>query len=645
MNQPSSPSYFWIKTGTMQTKKTLLSLLFISILPVTAMAQPGPGYWQQDVHYDMDIRMNAEEHRFQGEQTLDYINHSPDTLEEVFYHLYFNAFQPGSMMDVRSRTIEDPDPRVGSRIQGLNEKEIGYQRIEKLQQVEDGEKLNLDYKLDHTVLHVELAEPLAPGDSTTFKMDFNAQVPLQIRRSGRDNKEGIEFSMSQWYPKLSEYDEHGWHADPYVGREFHGVWGDFDVSITMDSSYMLGGTGILQNPKEVGHGYVESSEVDRPDSEKLTWHFEADSVHDFMWAADPDYTHDIVQMEDGPELHFLYQPDTIQETWKELEERIPEAFRYMNEHFGEYPFETYSFIQGGDGGMEYPMATLITGDRSSRSLIGVSVHELIHSWYQMVLATNENMYPWMDEGFTVYASNLVEYEMFDKGWKNPHKKSYLGYYNFAKSEKAEPLSIHGDAFNTNAAYWRTAYSKAPALLAQLSYVVGQEHFTEAMRRYYETWKFKHPEPRDFKRIVEKVSGLQLDWYFMYWINTTRRTDYAIKDAKGTEEGKTRVVLEKLGKIPMPLDIEVSYSNGDEVTYYIPLAMMRGEKPKQKDRKRVVLEDWPWPYPEYEFNLPRPLSKVERIEIDPSGKLADIDRSNNVYPAKESDKPRMEGDPE
>ncbi len=617
----------------MTSKKSFILCVFILFSSLRLLAQPGPDYWQQEVDYKMDIDMNAEEHEFQGEQTLKYTNNSPDTLTKVFYHLYFNAFQPGSMMDVRSRTIEDPDPRVGSRIASLGEEQIGYQRINSLKQ--DGEAL--DYEVSGTILEVELNEPILPGESSTFKMDFNAQVPVQIRRSGRDNAEGIEFSMSQWYPKLSEYDEHGWHADPYVGREFHGVWGDFDVTIHMDSNYVIGGSGTLQNPKEVGHGYAPSSEVERPNSEKLTWHFKAEKVHDFMWGADPDYAHDIKKMEEGPELHFFYQTDTLVDHWKHLEKRIPEAFRYMNEHFGVYPYETYSFIQGGDGGMEYPMGTLITGHRSKRSIVGVSIHEMIHSWYQMVLATNENMYSWMDEGFTVYASNMVEYHMYDKGWGNPHKKSYRGYFDYARSDKAEPMSVHADAFNTNAAYWRTAYSKAPALLAQLSYVVGKENFMKAMRRYFNAWKFKHPEPRDFKRVVEKVSGMQLDWYFMYWINTTRQCDYEVYELDPEND---KVILKNQGKIPMPLDVEVEYKNGDKVTYYIPLSMMREEKPQQGDGKRIVLEDWRWPYPEYAFELSRSVQKVKRIEIDPSGYLADIDRSNNVYPRDAA--PRIEG---
>src|SRR6056297_2516664 len=195
----------------------LISFLFIS----SGHAQDGE-YWQQRAEYEMDINVDAENHRFTGSQKLTYQNNSPDTLKRVFYHLYFNAFQPKSMMDVRSRTIQDPDRRVRDRIYQLPEDEIGYHKINSLTQ--DGKAV--EYKVDGTILEVTLNKPILPGKKTVFQMEFNSQVPRQIRRSGWANAEGVEFSMSQWYPKMSEYDDDGWHPNPYIGREFYGVWGD-----------------------------------------------------------------------------------------------------------------------------------------------------------------------------------------------------------------------------------------------------------------------------------------------------------------------------------------------------------------------------------------------------------------------------------
>ncbi len=612
-------------------------IIVASFLPKTAFAQ---NYrWQQRAEYTMEIDMNVSTHRFTGFQKLVYFNNSPDTLRQVFYHLFFNAFQPGSEMDVRSRTIADPDARVRDRIFHLKENEIGYEKINALKQ--DGKVLT--YELSATILKVKLDHPILPGKSSTFEMEFEAQVPLQIRRSGRDNAEGIAYSMAQWYPKMCEYDYEGWHANPYIGREFHGVWGDFDVKITIDSAYTIGGTGYLQNPQEIGHGYEEpGKKLKRPAGNKLTWHFKAPKVHDFMWAADPDFVHTTAKVPDGPTLHFFYESDTLAQNWKLLPAYTVKAFQYMNQHFGKYPYDQFSVIQGGDGGMEYPMGTLITGHRSFVSLVGVTVHEMIHIWFQGVLATNESLYGWMDEGFTSYASDRVMYELFppEKPF-NPQAGSYASYVSLAKSGKEEPLSTHADHFNTNQAYGIGSYSKGAVFLHQLSYVIGQEAFDRGMKQYFNAWQFKHPNPTDFKRVMEKVSGLELDWYFQYWVNTTHQIDYGFRSVDG-KQGSTMVSIARNGKMPMPLDLVVTYKDGTQEMYYIPLELMWGRKPAGTEMPRVEMKPWPWVYPVYELTIPKALDTIVRIDIDPSSRMADVDRSNNSYP--ETKEIQYEGEP-
>ena len=219
--------------------KTLFNLALTLCLFSSAVAQNNTTYWQQHVDYTMTIDVDEKNNQYSGRQTLVYTNNSPDVLDKVFYHLYFNAFQPGSEMDVRSLTIEDPDRRVGDRISKLTPSEIGYIMPRKLTQ--DGKKL--EYQVVGTILEVTLKEPIQPGAKSTFKMSWDAQIPLQIRRSGRDNAEGVRFSMTQWYPKIAEYDFQGWHADPYIGREFHSPWGDFNVTINIDKKYTVAGTG------------------------------------------------------------------------------------------------------------------------------------------------------------------------------------------------------------------------------------------------------------------------------------------------------------------------------------------------------------------------------------------------------------------
>lgn len=597
--------------------------------------QAQPDRWQQRVKYTMDINMDAPANRLSGKQQLEYFNNSPDTLHKVFYHLYWNAFQPGSMMDVRSQELgkvllgaskrQDWDARVRDRISKLQPDEIGYQKVISLKH--DGKPQS--FKVVETILEVVLDKPVLPHSKTVFEMEFEAQVPVQIRRSGRNNSEGVDFSMAQWYPKMCEYDYEGWHPTPYIAREFYGVWGDYEVKITIDKKYVLGGTGYVQNPNQVGHGYEKpGTKVLRPAGDKLTWHFVAPNVHDFVWAADPDYKH-ITQKVDGFTAHFFYiENEKTKDTWPQLAKMIPPAYAWIKAHYGPYPYEQYSFIQGGDGGMEYPMATLIMGNGKMDGLYGVAIHEWMHSWYQGMLATNESLYPWMDEGFTTFGEDNTIYNTVDslKG-RNPHAGSYANYFNLVRSGYEEPMSTHSDHFNTNYGYSINAYSKGAVFLEQLGYVIGAKNRDNGLLRYYRNWRFKHPNVNDFVREMEKESGIQLDWYKQYFVNSTKHIDYAI-DSVYEKDNKAIVRLRRVGLMPMPVDFLVTAKNGAKVMHYIPLSIMFGEKPAEDAVKRVVHTGWYWTNPTYEFELDIPIRDIQEIEIDPSQRMADIDRSNN-----------------
>ena len=592
-----------------------------------------PTYWQQHVDYKMEIDMNVENYQYKGEQVLVYTNNSPDVLNRVYYHLYFNAFQPGSEMDVRSRSILDPDRRVKDRISKLKPSEIGYIKVNSLTQ--NGVAVN--YETVGTVLEVDLQKPINPGESVTFVMDFNGQVPVQIRRSGRNNKEGISLSMSQWYPKMAEYDFEGWHADAYIAREFHGVWGDFDVKITIDKDYVIGGTGYLQNPNEIGHGY-ETGKVKRPKGEKLTWHFVAPDVHDFMWAADPDYIHDTLQVPNGPMLHFFYQDDPeIIDNWKKLQPKTSELMQFFSEHIGKYPYKQYSVIQGGDGGMEYAMSTLITGKRNFGSLVGVTSHEMAHTWFQFLLATNEAKHEWMDEGFTSYISGLAMNKVMGRNNAHPTEGAYKSYIRLALSGKEQPLTTHADRYEYNSAYGTAAYSKGSVFLCQLGYVIGEENLKKTIKKYFADFSFKHPRPIDVIRSAEKVSGLELDWYLIDFAQTTNTIDYGVRFVSGNED-QSLVSLSRVGLMPMPTEVTVTFVDGTKQLYYIPLRMMRGEKPVSD--KTIVLEDWAWTHPSYSFTIDRPVSEIKTVVIDKDNKVADVNKYNNIYrtapPKKKAD---------
>ncbi len=621
----------------MKKMRLLVTILLVQGFVFSALAQNQTSYWQQHVDYAMEVDMDVETYQYTGTQKLVYTNNSPESLNRVYYHLYFNAFQPGSEMDMRLQSIVDPDERMvdenkKSRIAALNSSEIGYLHTETLTQ--DGNKVT--FNEEGTVLVVNLASPIPPGGKTTFEMTFKGQVPVQIRRSGRNNKDGVALSMSQWYPKMAEYDFEGWHADPYIAREFHGVWGDFDVKLTIDKNYTVGGTGYLQNPQEIGHGYEDAgTSVKKQKGKKLTWHFKAPMVHDFMWAADPEYVHDVLQMKNGPTLHFLYKNDPkYAETWKAVQPLTEKAMNFFNKNIGEYPYEQYSVIQGGDGGMEYAMSTLITGGDKPGSVIGTMIHELAHSWFQHVLATNEAKHEWMDEGFTSFISALCSNKIREQGKENPFENSYKRYYDLVQSGKEQPQATHADRYDSNTPYGISAYSKGAIFLAQLGYVIGQDKLMETVKKYYADFKFKHPVPNDIKRTAEKVSGMELGWYLTDWTQTTNTIDYGIK--KVSENGsETTITLERIGLMPMPLDILIVYADDTRETFYAPLRMMRGEKENPYPSiKRTVLEDWPWTNPNFEFTLSKPISSIKAIMVDPSLLMADVNPENNVWQAGE-----------
>jgi len=638
-------------------------ILFLLLLSFSLNAFAQPDRWQQRVKYTMTIDMDVTTNKYQGKQQLEYSNNSPDTLKKVFYHLYFNAFQPNSMMDVRSRRqgtvslrkdrngndIPDWDPRVEDRIAALKEDEIGYQRISTLTM--NGRVQKFIYH--ETILEVVLDRPILPKSKVTFNMEWEAQVPLQVRRSGRDNPDTkVRYTMTQWYPKMAEYDYEGWHPTDYIAREFYGVWGDFDVTINIDKTYILGGTGYLQNPNTIGYGYEDKgAKVTRSAGTKLSWRFTAPNVHDFAWAADPQYKHITRQITNGPTIHVLYKNESNnaagEAAWTTIADAAVTVYPYIKKNFGEYPYKQYSFIHGGDGGMEYPMSTMLAG-----ASLGTAFHEWMHTWYQMLMGTNESLYAWMDEGFTEYATNGVEefYRQQVVSKQDPNQKrrsdsialntlpryhagNYAGYISLAKSGREEPMTLHADHFNTNYAYSSAAYSKGAVFMEQLGYIVGAPARDKILLEYYRRWRFKHPNVNDLIRVAEGVSNLQLDWYRMYWVNTTKTIDYAI-DSLYEVAGATNIRLRRTGMVPMPVDLKVTFKDGSSEWHYVPLSLMFGAKPAEEGQTpRTVGEPWKWTHPTYEVVSKRVLTDIVSVEIDPSHRMADLDRRNNKLELK------------
>ena len=626
-------------------KKLSFFALLTMLLSVQLFAQPER--WQQQINYKIDASLDVQKNTVKGTEEILYTNNSTDTLRKVYFHMYWNAFQPNSNMDVRSRElgkttftnrrgdeVKDWDMRVRDRIQNLKPEEYGIQKVNTI--TINGKSQQL---IEHeTILEVVLTQPVLPKSVVKMNVQFEAQVPVQIRRSGRDNKEGVRYSMSQWYPKMVEYDYQGWNTNPYIAREFYGVWGNYDVTLRMDKTYMVGGTGVLQNP---------TAPLDK-DGNKV-WNFKGNTIHDFVWFADNNFKHLSKEVRKGLTLHVYYKAKDAKadSAWANVLWAAEKALPFMEQKMGPYPYPQYSFIQGGDGGMEYAMATLLVGPS-----LGTAFHEWIHSWYQHVLGTNESLFAWMDEGFTSYGEEMVShYYETNFATQSPYiseaakkqiqvnldrqskllpavqNSNYSGYIALAKSGFEEPMSTHADHFNTNYAYSSAAYSKGGTFLGLLGYLMGEAKRDQLMLNYYNTWKFKHPNANDFIRVAEKTSGLQLQWLKEYWVNSTKTIDYGLNDIQ-VSGNAALISIQRLGKFPMPVEVVITYKDGTSELHYMPLDLMLGGKQQEGSVKQINHPEWKWAQPTYTFETTQPLGAIRSIEIDPSQRMPDINRSNN-----------------
>ncbi|MCY0975935.1 M1 family metallopeptidase [Chryseobacterium wangxinyae] len=612
--------------------KKSFAILFALILSQFQAQQNA--YYQQAAQYKMDIDVNAEKFTYEGNQTLNYSNNSPDELNVVYFHLYWNAFKPNSMMDQRvAGQGKNGDSRLQkdgiSRLASIPKDQEGAQNIHWIKQ--NGKELK--FEIQETVMKVYLNESLKPNSKTTFTMEWDAVIPQQIRRSGRNNREGVDMTMTQWYPKIAEYDYDGWATFDYVGREFHAPFADFDVTIKINKDYVVGAGGTLLNPSEV-RGYDTSAKI-KADKNKAIWKWTAKNMLDFAWAADKDYSVESFDVPEGPKVFFVYQKNDKTKVWSEAKPYVTKYFQIMNSRFGKYAYPSYAFIQGGDGGMEYGMCTMILGEsKNIEDLMGLMVHEGSHSWYQQMLATNEPLRPWMDEGFTSYAESIVMHQLFPPTDErpNPFVDKINAYRGIVQKKIEEPAVWLGDHHDNGTAYSFASYVKGELYLVQLGYIVGEQNLEKIMSEYFNEWNMKHPTDRDFLHIAQKVSGMDLKWFHHYWINTTKTIDYGIKDIQYDKKSTTITLLNN-GQVPMPIDFSVMTTDKKIVTYQIPMNMTHTWKQKDGYGDFTTEKYWPWTQKEYTFTIPYTKSQLSLLGIDFSQRMADINPENNFAEVK------------
>ena len=585
----------------------------------------GQGYWQQEIEYNINVDLDDKENLLNSDLELSYTNNSSESLIDVFFNLYWNAFQPGSMLsNMANIPSRFKDNAIGNNIEEYKNDEWGSQAISEMTM--NGKLVS--FYIDQTILHGVLPQEIKPGETVVFRLKYITNIPKLVERAGRKGPEGVAYTFTQWYPKICVFDQDGWHPDIYVAREFYGDYGTFNVNITANSDYLLGGTGILMNADNIGHGYSDK-ELNHKKGTRLTWNFRAEKVHDFAWVADKNFIHEKRKSLTGIDLHFIYKKDKKSSkhlSKEKFKEDVKSYFQFMEQKFGSYEWPQFTIIQGGEGAMEYPMATVmqVQGD-SYDDLLSTVIHEASHMWFYGMLGTDEQQYSWMDEGFTSFAEDEAMNVLLAKNVLNPHGTYLSRFSKLAKESWIEPTRTLANYFDGKFPYQLAAYMKGSLFLVQLRGIIGEGPFWSAMSRYKNEWAFKHPTPKDFLRIAEKESGMVLDWYLNLWISTNKYPDIAIESAYGIDNKMTRISLKRIGTMAIPVDMRIILKSGSILDYTIPLSSMFGHK-----KGFNVLGPWNYTQLERIFTLDLTFENIERILIDPENWTADVNRNDNVW---------------
>lgn len=624
---------------------------------------PNSGYWQQDVYYKINANIDETTDIITGNETLVYYNNSPDTLHELYFHLYQNAFQPGSYLHYlqEANGVQPTYGKYEASKQGIT--------IEKIQ-LYNNTSLQLETEIDNTILKVKLPASLLPNDSIKLNINFRTfyERGSTRRRMKMYDAWGFKhYNGCQWYPKICVYDAHsGWNTDQHLNREFYGDFGTFEVALTFASNYIVEATGVLINENEMlpdslkkklqienfkTKKWNETPSVIIPykKGETKTWKYRAINVHDFAFTADPTYriADTTIKLSNGNSVQCVaIAQEPHCSGWQNAASYCAKIIGTFSRDFGNYEYPKMVVADAADG-MEYPMLTLDGG--SDPGYRGLLVHEVGHNWFYGMLGNNETYRPILDEGFTQFLTiwGLEEIDNTDTTiyeWnkiKNRYlrhftepqnirdRNAYLSYLSDALRFNDEQLNTHSDHFHGalgQGGGYKHVYVKTATMLYNLQYVLGDSLFLAAMQHYVNTWKIAHPYPNDFRNAIIRFTKQDLNWFFDEWMETTQNIDYKIKSVKkGDITNEYKITFKRKGRMQMPIDFRVEAKDGKKYNYYIPNTWF-----EKYDTAATTLPRWiGWDKLMQNYtatvNIP---SGIKNIIIDPSERLADINMLDN-----------------
>lgn len=541
--------------------------LFLFILIISSLlgfSQKGEQYFQQEVNYQINVELDDQRHKLKASETITYINNSPKTLNYIYFHLWPNAYKKYNSA-LGNQKLEEHSTLLYHAPDSI----MGY--IDGLEFKVNNEPLEWHYDKQHEdICQVFLLDPLKPGDTVIINTPFNVKIPKGI--FSRLGHMGQSYQITQWYPKPAVFDNDGWHQMPYLDQgEFYSEYGTFDVSITLPKNYVVGATGDLANgdreiewlnkiaeitAKKDSFDYQDMS-FPKSSNQTKTLHYHQEKVHDFAWFADKRYH----VLKGEVELPYSRRKVTTwamftnneADLWMNSIEYLNDATYYYSKWNGDYPYNHVTAVDGAltaGGGMEYPNITVIGQSGNDFGLETVIMHEVGHNWFYGILGSNERDHPWMDEGLNsmnenryietkypnrrlVGSDSVVErtpLKLFDIT-QYKHKASYeLAYLFNQRRNLDQPIEFDAAEY-TSLNYGGIVYSKTAIVFDYLMAYLGEDVYDNCMQRYFNEWKFKHPQPENLQNIFEEETGKDLKWFFNDLIKTTKSLDYKIVRAK------------------------------------------------------------------------------------------------------------------
>lgn len=597
----------------------------------SASGQPGTKYWQNQANYVLNVALDDTKNLFTGSAEIQYTNNSPDELKFIWFQLDQNLFKKESR---GSAMIPQSNSRYGSSDSSF---EGGYS----IKSVKvDGK--DVKYTIDDTRMQVDLPKYLkSNGGTAKIKIEYSFVSPADgaDRMGYLQTKNGKIFTVAQWYPRVEVYDDlKGWNTVPYLGpAEFYLEYGNFDVTITAPDNFYVVASGELQNPRDVYSSEQIKKWDEAKNSEKTvvirsaaeagtnsgkggtkTWKFKMNQSRDFAFAASPAFILDAarINLPSGKKTLAIsaYPVESDgQNAWSRSTEYTKASIEHYSKQWFEYPYPNAVNVAGITNGMEYPGIVFCEYQAKGSSLWGVTDHEFGHTWFPMIVGSNERKHAWMDEGFNTFI-NGISTAAFNNG-EYSRKMQGRGMARYLFDAKLEPVDTPPDAMREASIGALAYYKPGMALKVLRENVLGKERFDKAFREYINRWAYKHPAPDDFFRTMENVAGEDLGWFWRSWILNNWKLDQAVSAVKYVNNDYTKgalITIQNLEKMPMPVNVEIQFKDGGKQTVSLPVDIWRRNT-------------------EWTFRAPT-TKEIQSVTIDPEGNLPDVNPANNVWQA-------------